>query len=60
MTREGSLEAPTRHPLDWRNPDFYDEASLDAELERLRRPPYAPALREPVRSFDAVRPHRRK
>jgi hypothetical protein len=25
--REGNLEAPTRHPLDWKNPDFYDEAS---------------------------------
>ncbi|MEN9315383.1 MAG: hypothetical protein RIS35_1776, partial [Pseudomonadota bacterium] len=25
--REGSLEAPTRHPLDWKNPQFYDEAS---------------------------------
>ena len=24
--REGNLEAPTRHPLDWRNPEFYDEA----------------------------------
>ena len=23
--REGSLAAPTRHPIDWRNPDFYDE-----------------------------------
>ncbi|HQR09955.1 MAG TPA: heterodisulfide reductase-related iron-sulfur binding cluster [Casimicrobiaceae bacterium] len=33
--REGSLEAPTRHPLDWRNPDFYDEGSLDKELERV-------------------------
>ncbi len=33
--REGSLEAPTRHPLDWRNPDFYDEAALDKELERV-------------------------
>ncbi len=33
--REGSLEAPTRHPLDWRNPDFYDEASLTNELERV-------------------------
>ena len=33
--REGSLEAPTRHPLDWRNPDFYDQASADAELERV-------------------------
>jgi len=35
MTREGSLEAPTRHPLDWRNPEFYDEASLNRELERV-------------------------
>ncbi len=33
--REGSLEAPTRHPLDWRNPAFYDEHKLDAELERV-------------------------
>jgi glycerol-3-phosphate dehydrogenase subunit C len=33
--REGSLEAPTRHPVDWRNPDFYDEASLNAELARV-------------------------
>jgi glycerol-3-phosphate dehydrogenase subunit C len=33
--REGSLEAPTRHPLDWRNPDFYDAESLDKELERV-------------------------
>jgi len=33
--REGSLEAPVRHPLDWENPDFYDEAKLDAELRRV-------------------------
>ena len=33
--REGSLDAPTRHPLDWRNPSFYDEAALDKELERV-------------------------
>jgi glycerol-3-phosphate dehydrogenase subunit C len=33
--REGSLEAPTRHPLDWNSPDFYDEASLNKELERV-------------------------
>ncbi len=33
--REGSLEAPTRHPLDWRNPAFYDEAALNEELERV-------------------------
>ncbi|GAO35510.1 Fe-S oxidoreductase [Sulfuricella sp. T08] len=33
--REGNLEAPTRHPLDWRNPDFYAEESLFKELERV-------------------------
>ncbi len=33
--REGSLEAPTRHPLDWQNPAFYDEAALDKELARV-------------------------
>jgi len=34
-SREGNLEAPTRHPLDWKNPDFYNEESLYAELERV-------------------------
>jgi glycerol-3-phosphate dehydrogenase subunit C len=33
--REGSLEAPTRHPVAWREPDFHDEAKLFAELERV-------------------------
>ncbi|MBN9524598.1 MAG: glycerol-3-phosphate dehydrogenase [Alphaproteobacteria bacterium] len=33
--REGSLDAPTRHPIDWHNPEFYDEAALDAELRRV-------------------------
>ncbi len=33
--REGSLDAPTRHPIDWRNPAFYDEAALNKELERV-------------------------
>jgi len=33
--REGSLEAPTRHPIDWKNPQFYDEAALTKELERV-------------------------
>ena len=32
---EGSLKAPTRHPIDWRNPAFYDEAALEKELERV-------------------------
>ncbi len=35
MTREGNLEAPTRHPLDWQNPAFYDEAGCFTELERI-------------------------
>ena len=35
MSREGSLEAPTRHPLDWENPQFHDRAQLDEELERV-------------------------
>ncbi|MET0093876.1 MAG: heterodisulfide reductase-related iron-sulfur binding cluster [Sedimenticola sp.] len=33
--REGNLEAPTRHPLDWKNPEFYNEESLFNELERV-------------------------
>lgn len=31
----GAAAAPTRHPLDWRNPAFYDEALLTKELERV-------------------------
>ncbi|WP_018988804.1 heterodisulfide reductase-related iron-sulfur binding cluster [Aromatoleum toluclasticum] len=33
--REGSLEAPTRHPIAWQRADYYDEARLDHELERV-------------------------
>ncbi|MDX5359998.1 MAG: glycerol-3-phosphate dehydrogenase [Alphaproteobacteria bacterium] len=33
--REGSLDAPVRHPIDWNDPDFYDEAKLDEELRRV-------------------------
>jgi glycerol-3-phosphate dehydrogenase subunit C len=33
--REGSLEAPTRHPLDWRSDAFYDEGAAFKELERI-------------------------
>jgi CO dehydrogenase/acetyl-CoA synthase alpha subunit len=33
--REGSLEAPTRHPLDWKSEAFYDQGALDKELERV-------------------------
>ena len=34
-TREGSLEAPTRHPVDWQSPDYFDKDKLYAELERV-------------------------
>ena len=34
-SREGNLEAPTRHPLNWREPSFYDETALEKELERV-------------------------
>lgn len=33
--REGSLEAPTRHPLDWQSEEFHAEAPLFEELERV-------------------------
>jgi glycerol-3-phosphate dehydrogenase subunit C len=33
--REGSVEAPLRHPLEWRTPQFYDRAALEQELERV-------------------------
>ncbi len=33
--KEGSLEKPTRHPLDWKSQAFYDESSLNQELERV-------------------------
>jgi glycerol-3-phosphate dehydrogenase subunit C len=36
MTKqEGSLEAPKRHPIDWENPEFYDEPKLFGEMERI-------------------------
>jgi len=33
--REGSLEAPTRHAIDWKSADFYDEDKLHAEMHRV-------------------------
>jgi Fe-S oxidoreductase len=33
--REGNLQAPTRHPIAWREPDFHDEAKALAEMERV-------------------------
>src|SRR5215813_5162698 len=33
--REGSLEAPIRHPLDWEDPDFADLGKIEAEMHRV-------------------------
>jgi glycerol-3-phosphate dehydrogenase subunit C len=33
--REGNLEAPTRHALAWKEPQFYDPDSLQKELDRV-------------------------
>ena len=33
--REGSLEAPTRHAIDWRAPEYGDAQALNAELARV-------------------------
>ena len=33
--REGNLEAPTRHAIPWRDPDYYEQGKLQAELERV-------------------------
>jgi glycerol-3-phosphate dehydrogenase subunit C len=32
---EGSIQAPIRHPIPWREDDFFDQASLDEELRRV-------------------------
>jgi len=33
--REGSLEAPTRHPIAWEDPDFADLDKVEAEMHRV-------------------------
>ena len=32
---EGGLGAPTRHPIEWEDPKYYDEEDLDSELRRV-------------------------
>jgi glycerol-3-phosphate dehydrogenase subunit C len=32
---EGSLQAPTRHPIDWKSASFNDPVALEKELERV-------------------------
>ena len=33
--REGNLDAPTRHPIPWRDPQFTDTVAIQAELHRV-------------------------
>lgn len=33
--REGSLEAPTRHPIEWKSEKYWDKDDLNQELERV-------------------------
>lgn len=33
--REGSLDAPTRHPIRWRDDEYFNKDSLNLELERV-------------------------
>ena len=33
--KEGNLEAPKRAPIDWKNPEYYDQKSLEKEMERV-------------------------
>ena len=33
--QEGNLQAPTRHPIEWRSPDYGDRGALENELGRI-------------------------
>ncbi len=33
--REGSIDAPTRYPIEWKSEDFWDKSKLDTELARV-------------------------
>jgi glycerol-3-phosphate dehydrogenase subunit C len=33
--QEGNLQAPTRHPIAWQTPEFYDQGAIETEMERI-------------------------
>jgi len=35
LKAEGSLDAPLRHPIAWRDPAYYDMAAVEKEMERV-------------------------
>jgi hypothetical protein len=48
--REGSVDAPTRHPVEWKTEAFWDRDSLNDELARVYDVlPRLQALCQPVR-----------
>ena len=51
--REGSLDAPERHPLSWTEEEFYDEARLDEEHAEAARQETIACMEDP---FDDALP----
>ena len=50
MTGEGSLDAPTRHLIDWQNPDFTDAGEARrGDAPRLRHLSWLPPLLQSLR-----------
>ena len=35
MSKEGSIDAPIRHPIDFEHPDFLNPEKLDSEMRRV-------------------------
>jgi hypothetical protein len=59
--REGNLEAPTRHPIDWKNPEFYDEESASRSWSASSTSATAAAAASACAVVpDPVRPGRRR
>ena len=42
--REGGIDAPTRHALDWTNPDFYNQDKIDELINILEKAASIPSL----------------
>ena len=51
--REGSLEAPTRHAIAWRDEAFYDPERIDADAAGVRYPPWLPPMLQSLRQLPA-------
>ena len=56
--KEGNLEAPTRHPIDWKNPDYFSEELLNQELEISAKKEIITILDEPLLPIDPSKPRK--